>query len=348
VQWKPFLRVISANEEEVGKALKESGIPRSELFITTKLGWVFLRFARAICLSTTMVVTAIITECMRPLTNHFKPLDQNTSTCILYIGPRPLSMVGALVLLLRLFARCSLVWSNAREGKTLSPSESPTLAETWKEMETLLESGKVKAIGISNFGIPLVERLLETAQVVPVTNQVELHPCLPYEELKTYCESKGILLTAYSPLGMLDTCGLHEKLIVDVGRPPAGQKSATLLSHPDIVEIAERIKVQPGQVALSWGVQRGTIVVPKSESPERMKTNISVSACLYLLYLYANDCRCQLVKLSAEDMKTIDGIHKKPGMHKSLLAYHKDDGKVFGWTYDQLGWNMTKGGSVPQ
>ena len=68
-------------------------------------------------------------------------------------------------------------------------------------MEKLLETGKVRAIGVSNFSVKLLEVLLEEASIVPATNQVELHPCLPSFELKKYCEEKGIILTAYSPLG---------------------------------------------------------------------------------------------------------------------------------------------------
>ena len=86
-------------------------------------------------------------------------------------------------------------------GHTLQPDESPTFVETWKDMEKLLETGKVRAIGVSNFSVKLLEVLLEEASIVPATNQVELHPCLPSFELKKYCEEKGIILTAYSPLG---------------------------------------------------------------------------------------------------------------------------------------------------
>lgn len=54
------------------------------------------------------------------------------------------------------------------------------------------------------------------------------------------------------------------------------------------------------------------------------------------------------MKLSSDEMMIIDCLHQQPGQHKSLLGYHKDDGTVFGWTYEQLGWNMSKGGIVPQ
>lgn len=84
----------------------------------------------------------------------------------------------------------------------IPPDQSPTFVEVWQEMEKLLETGKVRAIGVSNFSIKNLEILLPHAKVIPVTNQVEMHPCYPQNELKKYCEEKGILLTAYSPFGM--------------------------------------------------------------------------------------------------------------------------------------------------
>ena len=83
------------------------------------------------------------------------------------------------------------------------PNESPTYIETYKEMEKLLETGKVKSIGVSNFSIKTLESLLPHVKVVPAVNQVEVHPCLPQEDLRKYCEERGILIVAYSPLGLL-------------------------------------------------------------------------------------------------------------------------------------------------
>lgn len=111
-----------------------------------------------------------------------------------------------------------------KSGTALDLDESPTFVETWKEMEKLLDTGivklfpangvepknaffpgKVKSIGVSNFSIPHLETLLAHAKVVPVTNQVEVHPFYPSFELQKYCESKGISLTAYSPLGTINS-----------------------------------------------------------------------------------------------------------------------------------------------
>jgi len=188
----------------------------------------------------------------------------------------------------------------------LKPDESPTIIDTYKEMEKLFETGKVKSIGVSNFSIKTLSQLLPHVVVIPVTNQIEMHPCLPKEDLKTFCDEKGILLTAYSPLG----------------------RSATFFEHPLVNSIATKHNTTAAQVLLSWGVQRKTIVVPKSENEDRLKANIT------------------LITLSPEDVQAIDDIHKEPGMHKSLLKYHAPNGSVFGWTYEELGWNFDVGGVV--
>lgn len=118
--------------------------------------------------------------------------------------------------------------------------------------------GKAKAIGVSNFSIKTLTELLEHANVVPAVNQVELHPCLPQHDLLKFCAEKGMLLTAYTPLG-----------------------KAKFVDDPVIREIAEAHGpgVTGAQVLLSWGVQRGTAVIPKTLHPERLKENLDVSVC---------------------------------------------------------------------
>lgn len=86
---------------------------------------------------------------------------------------------------------------NPETSKHYSASEGPTFVETWRQMEKMLESGKVKAIGVSNFSRKNLEVLLKEAKVVPAVNQVECHPYLPQNGLAEYCASKGIVLTAY-------------------------------------------------------------------------------------------------------------------------------------------------------
>lgn len=84
---------------------------------------------------------------------------------------------------------------------TRAVDRSWDMSETWRQMEDVYKSGKVKAIGLANWSIPYLEELKKTWTVVPAVNQVELHPFLPQHKLKEYCEELGILLQAYSPLG---------------------------------------------------------------------------------------------------------------------------------------------------
>lgn len=155
-------------------------------------------------------------------------------------------------------------WPQANvDGEVRQPDQSPTPQETWAAMVPLLATGKVRALGVSNFGAPLLASLLESEsgkKLVPAVNQVELHPCLPQAALRQLCAEKGVVLTAYSP----------------IGQPVAGQVSP-LLTDEALTGVAGRKGVTAAQVALSWAVQRGIVVVPKSENPERMKQNITVS-----------------------------------------------------------------------
>ncbi|KAJ6593577.1 Aldo/keto reductase [Mycena capillaripes] len=266
------------NEQQVGDAIRDSGIPRTEFYITTKLA------------------NGDHSRVREAFEESFKRL--NTEYIDLYLLHWPQASMGDV----------DFSQVNA-PNMALTPDEHPTFVETWKEIEKLLKTGKVKSIGVSNFSVKTLEVLLPQCSVVPATNQVELHPSLPQDDLKAYCEAKGILLTAYSPLG----------------------RSKTFFAEqPVISALAEKYQTTAAQIILSWGVQRGTVVVPKSENESRMLANIT------------------LLKLSDEDMKEIGTLHLKPGMHKSLVEFHADDGSVYGWKYEWLGWNMTKGGIVPQ
>lgn len=103
--------------------------------------------------------------------------------------------------------------------------------DTWKAMEKLPSTGKVKAIGVSNYSVPFLEALLAEATIVPATNQIENHPQLAQQEIVDFCKSKGILIEAYSPLG-------------STGSP--------LFTAEPVVEIARKRNVSPATVLLSW------------------------------------------------------------------------------------------------
>lgn len=103
-------------------------------------------------------------------------------------------------------------------------------------MEKLLETGKVKNIGVSNFSIKNLELLLPHCKVIPVTNQVQVHPCYPQFELQKYCESKGIIITAYSPFGTYyaSTLFFYVRLDPDASCD-TGQSNPLFFKDPDSI-----------------------------------------------------------------------------------------------------------------
>lgn len=125
--------------------------------------------------------------------------------------------------------------------------------ESWQAMEELYEAGKIKAIGVSNFEIHHLEDLLSYAKVVPVINQVELHPKLSQQALRDFCEKHNINIQAWSPL-----------------------MQGKLLTEPAIVEIAEKHQKTPAQVILRWDIQQDILLVVKSVHEQRMQSNAAV------------------------------------------------------------------------
>lgn len=139
-------------------------------------------------------------------------------------------------------------------------TENPEL--TWRAMGELYAAGKARAIGVSNWMIPGLKKLLQTAKVKPAVNQIEIHPFLPNTELVEFCLSHGILPEAYSPLGSQNQV------------PNTGEKVRT---NPALNEVAERNGNTLAQVLLAWGLRRGYVVLPKSSTPSRIDSNLQVS-----------------------------------------------------------------------
>lgn len=149
------------------------------------------------------------------------------------------------------------------EGKT----EIPSIKETWQEMEKLVDEGKVKAIGISNFSVKKTKELLTYAKHKPAANQVELHPYFRNSDISKFCQSENILITAYSPLGTPDSPEAGFKENIEAKKP---------MDDPLINKIAKDLGKSPAQICVRWNLQLGHSVIPKSVTDSRIVENLQI------------------------------------------------------------------------
>ena len=125
--------------------------------------------------------------------------------------------------------------------------------ETWQALETLYEAGKIKNIGVSNFTEAQLEALLKVAKVKPVINQVEYHPVLTQQSLKSYLKNQDIVMESWSPL-----------------------MNGEILKNDTIIEIANKYKKSPAQIIIRWNIDTDVVVIPKSVTTSRIEENIEV------------------------------------------------------------------------
>jgi 2,5-diketo-D-gluconate reductase A len=194
------------NETEVGAAIRASGIPREQIFLTTKLR-----------------------------NDHQKARDVEGAFA------RSLDMLGVDYLDLYL-----IHWPMPANG---------FFVDTWRTFETFFADGRARSIGVSNFLIPHLEQLIAETEIVPAVNQVELHPIFQQRELREFQAKHGIRTEAWGPLG---------------------QGKYDLFGLAPIQDAAAAHGVQPAQVVLRWHLQTGNIVIPKSNSRERMAQNFDL------------------------------------------------------------------------
>ncbi|GAA1122597.1 aldo/keto reductase [Nocardiopsis composta] len=192
------------NEEGVGEALRRSGLPRGDVFLTSKL-W-----------------------------NRDQGYDST-----LRAFDASLARLGVEELDLYL-----IHWPLPMRD---------TYVSSWKALERLYAEGRVRAIGVSNFHIPHLERVMEEGGITPMVDQVELHPRLTQAELREFNSEHGIVTEAWSPLGQ-----------------------GNLLNEPAVVKIAEAYGKTAAQVIIRWHLQLGNVVIPKSVTPERIRSNFDV------------------------------------------------------------------------
>ena len=165
-------------------------------------------------------------------------------------------------------------WPVALKPGTLLPESGDDFIDirdipihlTWKAMELLMTEGMVRHIGVCNFSVPKLVALFDNAEVKPEVNQVELHPYLQQKKLVKYCIDHHIHITAYSPLGSPNR--------PDRLKTPG---EAVLMKDPVIQAIADQYGVSIAQVLLSWAIHRGTSVIPKSVSSQRLEQNLKAA-----------------------------------------------------------------------
>lgn len=191
-----------ANEESIGLAIKDSGIPREEIFVTTKVWNTEQGYEESI-------------------SAFYKSLKKlNTGYIDLYL----------------------IHWPQAK-----------TRMETWRALIKLYDDKKVRAIGVSNYTIHHMEEVMHKSPFKPLVNQVEFSPYLYQKDLQTYCRRRKIIIEAYTPL-------------------VRGKK----LNEPKLVELAKKYGKSPAQILIRWAIQVGTVVLPKSKTPGRIKENSEV------------------------------------------------------------------------
>ena len=214
--------VIYGNEIGVGRAIAASGIPRDELYITTKL-W---------------------------------NSDQGTQSAIdaMDLSLEKLGLDHVDLYLIH--------WPRPDLDRYL---------ESWHTLEQLKADGKTTSIGVSNFHIPHLERVIGESGTVPAVDQIELHPAFAQRPIREYAASKGIAIEAWGPLG---------------------QGKYDLFGMPAVADAARAHGVSPAQAVIRWHLQHGIIVFPKSNSRERIAQNFDVFG----------------FELTAAEMAAIDGL----------------------------------------
>jgi len=220
------------NEREVGEALEEGlaagGIAREDIFVTTKLWNTNHRPQRvepAFDASLDRLRLTYLDLYLMHTPFAFQPGDEQ--------DPRD------------------------QDGNVIYDG-GVTLIDTWRAMEGLVDSGKCRAIGLSDIGLNELTALYESARIKPAVVQVESHPYLPQTDLLEFCKERGVVLLAFAPLG-------H-------GMRPGP------LEDPVVLAIAARVGKTPAQVLLAWAVQRGTALLTTSRNAARARENLDIAA----------------------------------------------------------------------
>lgn len=222
------------NEEQVGEAIRHAGVPREEVFVTTKVWNTDQGFDNT----------------LRAFEVSLKKLGMDYID--LYLTHWPV------------------------EGK---------YTETYKAIERLYDEKLIRVPGVSNHHEQHLEEVLKVAQTPPMVNQIELHPYLSQESLRTFCKQQDIAVTAWSPLGR-----------------------GAVLEDETILKIGEKYGRSPAQIVLRWHIQNDILVIPKSVTPSRIKGNADIFN----------------FELTAEDMKAVSNLNRNQRFGKDPENFHFD------------------------
>lgn len=194
------------NEAEVGRAIEESGIPREEIFLTTKLN----------------NDKHLPEDARRSFAQSLEDLRTDYVDLFLIHWPLPTLYGGDFV-------------------------------QTWRTLLEFEQQGRARTVGVSNFQIPHLERLMKETGVMPAVNQVEIHPHFANNQLRSFHLEHNILTEAWSPLAR-----------------------GTIFGDEKVISAAKRLGKTPAQVVLRWGIERGDVLFPKSVTPDRIKENLDI------------------------------------------------------------------------
>lgn len=253
---------IYRNEHEIGQAIAESNVKREDLFITSKLWNTFHEPHR-----------------VEPaLDKSREDLQLDYLDLYLIHWPYAQAYQGDNEEMFE-----TSTDEQVKEKKKAPTDNCTTLMDTWRAMEKLVTTGKVKHIGVSNFTIKNLKKILNHCTIRPAVNQVELHPYLPQHELLAFCKENRIHVTGFAPLGSF-------------GEP-------RVLEDSTLQQIADKNNTDVAHVVLAWGQQRGCTVIPKSCTDSRIKSNF------------------QDVEISQEDIKAVDNLPTRKRFFHSFPVF---------------------------
>lgn len=278
---------VYQNQNEVGEGIDEflkktDGIKREDIWVTSKLWNYEHRIER--------VVPAI--------DNTLKELNLSYIDQWLIHWPTPFNKNENLDLFPKITIKVDEEGEEIEKKITDVDAEANSLEEIWLEMEKVVQEGKVRTIGVSNFNTDEIDRILKVCSIKPLVNQVECHPYYNQQDLKEYCKSNGIGIVAYCPLGNLN---------------PNDPESISPMKDEVIVSLGTKYGKSPAQIILRWHLQVGNIVIPKSVTPSRVLENS-------LLYDF---------ELTVEEIDTINLLGTTKKKRYLNPGFHANGRKVF-------------------